>query len=122
MIREAGNQLAEYALNELGDEVRTVAVLYEDDCEVVYLRDDLRESYEPEDYKEVADSFRIEMRGEQHLKKESPIGPKRSIIHYHDNAFVFQFPHDDCHSIILSVAPSVGSDLRSFINACGERI
>ena len=122
MSHATGNRLAEYALSEISDELRTVTVLYEDDYEIIYLRDDLQESYDPDLYRRVVDSFRVEMSGERHLEDESSVGSKRATIHYHDNAYVFQFPHDDCHSILLSVVPSVGSQLRSFINACEQRL
>jgi hypothetical protein len=122
MSPDAGDRLAEYALAEVGDEVRTVAILYEDGCEVIYIREDLRESYSPAEYKRLAGSFRIDMREDQHDEEDAPIGPKRSLIHYHGDAYVFQFPHEECHSVLLSVAPSVGSRLRSFISDCEERI
>lgn len=122
MPRETGNRLADYARGQIGDALRTVVVLYENDCVVVYLRDDLRKTYTPEQYREVADSFRTDMRIDAHSSGETSIGQKRSLIHYHENAYVFQFPHDDCHSILMSVKPSVGSRLRSFINECQKRI
>jgi len=122
MPRATGNQLAEYARGEISDALRTVAVLYEDDCEIVYLRDDLKKTYNPEQYKKVADAFRTDLSSTPDTSDETPIGQKHSLIHYHENAYVFQFPHDDCHSILMSVNPSVGSQLRSFLTECQKRI
>jgi hypothetical protein len=122
MPRAAGKQLAKYARGEISDALRTVAVLYEDDCEIVYLRDDLQKMYSPEQYKAVADMFRIEMSDSSTTNDETPLGRKHSLIHSHENAFVFQFPHEDCHSILMSVNPSVGSRLRSFLTKCQKRI
>lgn len=122
MIPENSYQLAEYARTQLGDALRTVAVLDEDDCRVVYTRDDLRERYAPEQYKRTAGSYRTALGADSHFDGDLPVGAKRATIHYHDNAFVFQFPHDDCHSLLLSVEPDVGSRLRSFVDGCQARL
>lgn len=122
MPRDTGNQLAEYAREEVGEALRTVVVVYEADFDVIYLRSDLEQSYSQDRYESVVDSFRIELRANIHDTDTSLIGPKQSIVHYHDKAYVFQFPHKDCHSILLSVEPRVGTQLQEFITACKQRI
>lgn len=122
MPGETSNQLVEYAREQVGDSLRTVSVLYENDCEVVYLRKNLQGTYNPDQYKRVAGSFRIDIGEEIHRSGNSPVGNKNCIIHYHENAYVFQFPHDGCHSILLSVEPEVGSRLKSFIEGCDNQI
>lgn len=122
MPTETGRQLTEYAGVQVGDALRTVAILYENDCEVVFLRDDLKEQYEPEQYNQVATSYRTKLTHDTHSDDGHPVGDKHSTIHYHENAFVFQFPHENCHSILLSVEPDVGSRLESFIEGCRKRL
>jgi len=122
MPRETGNNLVEYALSEVDEKLRTVAVVFEDDFEILYLRDDLQETYSSSQYNRVVDSFRTERTPERDGKATAPLGAKQSLIHYHERAFVFQFPHADCHSILLSVEPSVGPRLESFITACQNRL
>jgi hypothetical protein len=114
--------LVDYALDQVGEALRTVTVLYEDDCSIVFLRDDLEASYDLEQYERVAASFRTDLGVEEHLSGESPVGRKRALVHYHDRAYVFQFPHEDCHSILLSVDPTVGTQLSSFITECRQFI
>jgi hypothetical protein len=122
MPTETGAELIEYAQNQVGDALRTVAILYEEGFEVVYLRDDLSKNYDPTQYKEIAASFRIDLKEDLHQSSESLIGEKISTIHYHENAYVFQFLHEDCHSLLLSVEPDVGERLQYFIEGCEDRI
>jgi len=122
MPLETGNKLVEYALGEVNEKLRTVVVVFADDFEILYMREDLRETYSPSQYKRVVDSFRTERKLERDSEATAPIGAKQSLIHYHESAFVFQFPHEDCHSILLSVEPSVGPRLESFITDCQNRL
>jgi NAD-dependent DNA ligase len=119
---ETGQQLAKYARSEVDQALRTVTVLYEDDCEVVYVRDDLQKEYAESQFKRNADSFRVDGVLDKVNEEHPFIGEKNSIIHYHENAYVFQFPHENCHSILMSVEPTVGSQLKSFISACQDRL
>lgn len=122
MPSDVGERLVKYCKERADRSLRTIAVLYEEDCEILYLREDLQKKYGPEQYKSVADSFKIEMGMDGHDMVEPPVGDKQVIIHYHERAFVFQFEHDDCHSILMSIEPAVGSQLKSFINECQQRI
>lgn len=122
MARDVGERLVTYGRKKADDSLRTIAILSEDDCEILYLRDDLKDEYDPEEYKAVADSFRTDESIEPQETVDSPAGRKKSVIHYHDHAFVFQFPHDEYHSVLMSVEPTIGSQLKSFINECQKRI
>ncbi|SEO19180.1 hypothetical protein SAMN05216388_100973 [Halorientalis persicus] len=122
MPRDTGIQLVKYADRKIGDSLRTVAVLFADDCEVLYLRDDLQESYSPSQYKQIAGSFRVDINAEIHRTDKSPLEAKEALIHYHREAYVFQFPHEDCHSILLSVESSVGPQLATFIEGCKNQV
>jgi hypothetical protein len=122
MPRDTSNRLVEYAKTQVSDSLRTVAVVYAESCEVVFIRKDLQQSYSAERYKEIVDSFRNEFGADAHATGESPVGEKHCLLHYHDSAFVFQFPHDACHSILLSVEPTVGSQLQTFIEGCEQRL
>ncbi|MFB6082978.1 MAG: hypothetical protein ABEJ94_01880 [Halorientalis sp.] len=121
MPRDTSNRLVEFARGQIGDALRTVIVLYEADHEVIYLREDLEDGYTPTRFERVTDSFRTDL-GIDDAPGDSPVGRKRAIIHEHENAFVFQFPHPDCHSILMSVEPGVGTRLRSFVSECQRRI
>lgn len=120
MPRETSNRLVEFARDQIGNALRTVIVLYETDYEVIYLREDLDDSYTPTRFESAADSFRVDLG--HHVDGDTIIGTKQAVIHQHDDAFVFQFPHPGCHSVLMSVEPEVGSQLRSFVAECKQRI
>ncbi|WP_135306399.1 hypothetical protein [Haloarcula amylovorans] len=122
MPQETTARLEEYAYSNVGEALRTIAIVYEDDCEVIYLRDNLKGEYTAEEYHAIVDSFRAGPEPTEQSTDSLPIGDRQSLVHYHEKAFVFQFPHENCHSILLSVETSVGSKLRSFINGCQEHL
>ncbi|QIO25264.1 hypothetical protein [Haloarcula sp. JP-L23] len=96
--------------------------MYEDDCELIYLRDDLKDRYTAEEYKTVVDTFREVPELTNETTNDAPLGSRQTLIHYHEKAFVFQFSHEECHSLLLSVDRDVGSRLNSFINGCQQQL
>lgn len=122
MEKEVATQLEEYARNQVDKSLRTVAILFEGDSEVLYLRDDLRAEYDASDYKSVVDTFRQVPELGRTRTGDLPLGNKKCLIHYHDAAFVFQFPSENCHSILLSVEKDVGSRLQTFIEGCQNQL
>ena len=122
MPRDTGNVLLDFALERVEHLLRTVTVIYEDDSEVIYLREDLEQRYSAQEYESIVDVFRTDMGFDATGPSGAPLGSKESIIHYHEDGFVFQFNHEDCHSILLSVDPEGGSQLQAFITECRKRI
>ena len=122
MPHETTAELEDYALKNVNEALRTIAILHEDSCEVTYIRNDLKGEYSKEEYYAVADTFRDGPELTEQKTKDAPLGSKQSLIHYHEKAYVFQFPHERCHSILLSVETTVGSRLKSFINGCQEQL
>lgn len=121
MSDESITQLAHYARDKLDGSLRTVSVVYEDDFDVVYLRDDLKESYTKDSYANIVDSFRDIPAAQWNSGEKSPIGKRKSVVYCHENAFVFQFGVSGCHSVLMSVEPDVGTKLRTFIDDCQQR-
>lgn len=122
MVKEVATQLGDYARKQVDKSLRTVTIVYEDDWEVIYLRNDLGEKYSPSDYKLVVDTFRQVPELGRGVTSDVPLGDKKCLIHYHDGAFVFQFPYENCHSILLSVEKSVGARLQTFIDGCQNQL
>jgi hypothetical protein len=122
MPHESTAELEDYAHNTVNEALRTIAILYEDGCEIVYLRDNLKGKYSKQEYYAVADTFREIPELKESKTEDAPLGSKQALVHYHEKAYVFQFPHEQCHSILLSVDPTVGSRLKSFITGCQERL
>jgi len=122
MPLETSERLVNFSKDRVGDSLRTVVVLYKDNFEMVYLNKRLQESYSSEQYEKAVKSFKIDMSEAFHDTPDSQIGHKNCLVHSHENAYVFQFPHEDCHSILLSVEPEVGSQLNSFIESCRKQL
>jgi len=119
---ETSERLVEFSKDKVGDSLRSVVVLYESDFELVYLADRLQENYNADQYRQVVKSFRIGLDKTLHDTAGSLIGRQNCLVHSHEDAYVFQFPHENCHSILLSVEPEVGSSLNSFIERCRKQI
>jgi hypothetical protein len=121
MSVEATARLARYARDELQDSLRSVAIIYDDDFEVQYLREDLRDTYTRETYGDIVDVFREIPTADWDGPGDGPIGERNSVVHCHENAFIFQFNISGCHSVLMSVDPDVGTKLRTFIGDCQNR-
>lgn len=121
MSVESTARLAQYAKEELGESLRTVAIIYDDDFEALYLRDDLKSRYTKQTYGDIVSLFREIPAASWTGEGDSPLGGRTSVVHCYENAFVFQFNISGCHSVLMSVEPDVGTKLRTFIGDCQDR-
>ena len=112
-------RLAEFAHRELGESLRTVVVVTEARFDPLYLREDLAETYTEETFSAVVQAFRAVP--DDSLEGQSPLGERHSVVHYYENAFVFQFDTADRDSVLLSVQSDVGTGLGAFIDDCRDR-
>jgi len=117
---DTSGRLARYAREQLDDALRTVALVSDDDFEVLYLRDDLADQYTEESYGSVVDAFPDTSIVEWQGSGDPPVGERQSVVYCHENAFVFQFDAGD-DSLLMSVEPDVGTKLRTFIDDCQQR-
>lgn len=122
MVRDAAARVTNFLRDRLGDGLRTVAVVTPDGYQVTYIADTLDKQYSDEAYAEVIDSLRLERPFLSPLIEDFPIGERRAVLHYHENAFVLQFPFSDTESILISMSPEVGSDLLDFIETCRRMV
>lgn len=121
MSVQATARLAQYARNELNDALRSVAIVYDEEFEVLYLREDLKTEYTRETYGDIVAVFRGIPAATSRGEGTSPLGDRTSVVHCYENAFVFQFDINGCHSVLMSVEPDVGTKLRTFIRDCQAR-
>ena len=115
MARTAAERTAAFVHDRIGEGLRTVVLVNEDDWEVAYLRDDLKAAYGQETYTEVVDAFRLEKGFISPGTTDHPVGERRALVHYHENAFVLQFPFSQTETILVSVTNDAGRDLMGFI-------
>jgi len=120
MVEETADRLAEYVYNRVGDGLRTVVVVREDDYEIRYLRDDLKEEYTSDTYREVVDTFRLDDPFLSPELSSKPVGERRALIDYYENACVIQFPYSEEETLLISVSRDAGRALIEFVESCRE--
>jgi len=60
MVEEIADLLTEYVYDLVGDGLRTVVIVRDNDHEIRYLKDDLQREYSKEAYAEIVETFRLE--------------------------------------------------------------
>ncbi|POG54722.1 hypothetical protein [Haloferax marisrubri] len=118
MVRDTARRLAEYLSRRIGDGLRTVVIADDDGFELEYLRDDLSERYTDGTLTAVISDLRVETPFSTPGIDTHPIGERRAVVHYYENAFVLQFPFSEAERIIISIGTDAGTDLLRFIEDC----
>lgn len=122
MAHNAAERITDYLQDRVGGGLRTVVIVGEDGWEVCHLRRDLREEYTEETYDEVVGTFRLEHPFLAPETESRPVGKRHAIVHYHEHAFVVQFPLSETESILVSLTPETGRNLLRFIENCRRLI
>lgn len=120
MVEETVERLTEYVYDRVGDGLRTVVIIREADYEITYLKDTLRQQYTKAEYTQVVDAFRLDDPFLSPGLSGKPIGERRALIDYHENACVIQFPYSETETILLSVSREAGQSLIEFVESCRE--
>lgn len=120
MVEDAAKRLTEHVLEKAGDGLRTVIVVSESGYEVSYLREDLQETYSREGFAEVVDAFRLEQPFLSPGLQQQPVGERRALVHYHENACIIQIPYSKSETILISLSQEAGRDLVGFIESCRQ--
>lgn len=122
MVERAAERMTDYLLEEVGDALRTVVIVKPNSIDITHLADRLQQEYTREIFFEVVDSFRLEDPLFSPDIEGHPIGQRRALVHYHEHAFVLQFPYSDAETILISVSTDVGQDLLGFIEHCRQLV
>lgn len=115
-------ELMEFLQSRVGDHLRTVVILREARYDVVYLNDNIRDKYSRESFSDVVDAFRLDKPFLNPGTNQQPLGERKAVVHYHENAFVLQFPFSEDDSILVSLDRETGRDLLEFIEECRRRV
>lgn len=118
MVEDAAQRLTDYVLEKAGDGLRTVIIVHDSGYDVTYLRDDLKKTYTTEGFSKVVDAFRLENPFLDPDLGKQPVGERRALVHYHQNACVIQIPFTATETILVSISQEAGRNLVSFIEAC----
>lgn len=118
MAEAAARRVTEYLLDRISDGLRTVLVMSGPDYSIEYIREDLRGAYSKETFSQVVETFRLKQPLFSPDINAYPVGERRAVVHYHEHAFVIQFPFSETETILISVEEDVGRDLLEFIDTC----
>lgn len=110
--------ITEYVHGRAGSGLRAVVTIRNENHEIHYLSDGLKRDYSKETYAEVVDAFRLEEPFHSPGLTGKPIGERRALIDYHENACVIQLPYSGSKTILISVSREAARDLIEFIEAC----
>lgn len=97
-----------------------MVVVHEDGLNVIHLREDSQREYTTERFAEVVDTFRIEEPLFSPGIEEDPVGERRALLPYHENACVLQLPYSNSVTILVSMGREAGRDLVEFVESCRE--
>lgn len=122
MVQQAAEEVTEYLLDLIGDHLRAVVVVTADGFDIAHLDGDLQRRYSTTSFAEVVDTFRLDDPLFEPDIDGYPIGERRAVLHYHENAFVLQFPYSASETILISVTRDVGRDLLGFIEECRQLV
>lgn len=122
MVRQAAERVTDYLEDKIGEGLRTVVIVEPDDFEISYLDEALKRRYSQDSFSQVVDTFRLERPFLDPDIDDLPVGERRAIVHYHENAFVLQFPFSETETILISVTREVGRDLLGFIETCRQLV
>jgi hypothetical protein len=122
MVEATAVNLSNYLEDRVGNSLRTVVVVREKGFDIIHINDEVRKEYSQETFSEVVDTFRLEKPFLDPGTHERPIGERKALVHYHDKAFVIQFPFSERESILVSLNQETGRDLLEFIEECRKRV
>lgn len=122
MVVGAAHRVVEYLSDRIDDDLRAVIIVREDNHTVAHLNDDLRQRYSPDTLSKVVDTFRLREPLFAPDIEGDPIGERRAVVHYHEQAFVLQIPFSETETILISVSRDVGRDLLGFIEECRQLV
>lgn len=119
MSQRSAHQIADAVREQSGDDVRTVIAIDDDEWDVVYLRDDLKEAYDEAAFDRAVETFHAAAPAASKDVEALPLGGRKAAVYYHENAFVLQFWFDD-HRVLVSVSADAGRELFHFLEECRQ--
>ncbi|MDZ7701153.1 MAG: hypothetical protein U5J98_03305 [Halobacteriales archaeon] len=111
-----------FVLDRAGDAVRSVVRYDATDSEVLFLRDDVAETYDALGVETVVASLRRE--GEQAGRQEHVYahGELNCIVRAFDGGLEMHFPYGDVEGIAVALEPAAAEHLYGFVDDCLEHL
>lgn len=115
MSIEVSQALSRFFRQEVGQSLRLVAHYTDDEIDFVYLRDDLEETYDEEEFSQTFTVHRQDKATAIQQQSVIAAGNHHVTLRIYDDAIVFNFTQTDEVGTVVSVTPEVGQNLLTFV-------
>ena len=103
---------------EVGDDLRAVAAYEEDDCMLLYERDDV--AAKPRIIDKIHEELILEGMGTEYIEGVFDVGRLSCTMHSFDEAMCFHFVRGSMRGAFISIEPDALLPLEQFVNICKE--
>lgn len=118
--KQISKTLSTYLNERVDDLLRGVAHYQQDEFEVVYLRDDIRERRHREEVKQML--ARITHEGAAEEEQSFPFGHLHATLRIFDETILMHFPIENQTGVVVALEPEVAQSLNSFVGDCLNHI
>ena len=118
--KQISKRLSTYLNERVDDLLRGVAHYQQDEFEVVYLRDDIRERRHREEVDKML--TRIKQEGTDEEERSFPFGHLHATLRIFDETIFMHFPIENQTGVVVSLEPEVAQSLNSFVGDCLDHI
>ena len=118
--KHISKRLSTYLNERVDDLLRGVAHYQQDEFEVVYLRDDIRERRHREEVSKML--MRIKQEGTDEEEQSFPFGHLHATLRIFDETIFMHFPIENQTGVVVSLEPEVAQSLNSFVGDCLDHI
>lgn len=122
MSIQASESLAKFFKREVGQSLRLVGHYADDSITLVYLREDLRATYDESDFRRTFEIHRRDKAAAASQREVIEAGEHHCTLRVYDNAIVFNFAQTDDIGTVVSVSPDVGPQLLTFVTRSLEQL
>ena len=118
--KHISKSISRYLNDRMDDFLRGVAHYREDEFDVVYLREDLREERHRDEVEQMLN--RIKHEGTAEEEQSFPFGHLRATLRVFDETIFMHFPIENRTGVVVTLEPEVARSLNSFVGDCLEHI
>lgn len=118
--KHISKSLARYLDDRVDDLLRGVAHYREDEFEVVYLRDDIREQRHHDEVEQMLNRIKHEVSAKE--EQSFPFGHLHATLRVFDETIFLHFPIENQTGVVVALEPEVAQSLNSFVGDCLDHI
>ena len=118
--KHISKSLSRYLNDRVDDLLRGVVHYRDEEFEVVYLREDIREQRHRDEVEQMLS--RITHEGTTEEEQSFPFGHLRATLRIFDETIFMHFPIENQTGVVVALEPEVAQSLNSFVGDCLDHI